>query len=99
MIMIQVFPPFQFVDMDIIFGQGFDRIGTLIDACEMTKIIERKGAWYNYGENKLGQGKKTVRQTLIADKELREKLEEEFHSRVSSRSYSLKSEVDDKDSN
>ncbi len=57
-------PPFKTCEFDIIFGEGIDRIGELIDLAVQKDIIKKSGSWYSYNEDKLGQGKETVRQLL-----------------------------------
>ncbi len=43
--------------MDILFGSGIDKYGSLLDAAENYHVISRRGAYYNYGDIKLGQGR------------------------------------------
>ncbi len=60
----QVAPPFRTVEFDISFGNGIDRYGCLLDAAERCRIVERKGAWYQYQDLKLGQGKRAASEFL-----------------------------------
>ncbi len=53
----KVAPPFRKVEMEIMFGKGISAIGSLLDAAAKYDIIEKKGAWYSYGEEKVGQGR------------------------------------------
>ncbi len=70
----KVAPPFKQAEVDLLFGQGFSREGDVIDLCVENKIVSKTGAWYSYGDKKLGQGKETVRKSLEEDKELFEEL-------------------------
>jgi recombination protein RecA len=50
--------------MELIFGKGISRIGSLLDCAVKYDIIEKKGAWYSYGEEKVGQGRDNAREYL-----------------------------------
>lgn len=75
-------PPFKVVNFEILYGQGISREGELIDMGVEHKMVEKSGAWYSYGGERLGQGKESARQYLkdnpsVAaelDARLREKL-------------------------
>ncbi|MDR1929404.1 MAG: recombinase RecA [Treponema sp.] len=60
----KVAPPFKKVELEIIFGKGVSAIGSLLDAAVKYNIIDKKGAWYSYGEEKVGQGRESARQYL-----------------------------------
>lgn len=68
-------PPFREAKFDIIWGTGISRSGEVIDLAVEAKIIDKSGAWYAYGSEKLGQGKEKVRQLLDENAELREEIE------------------------
>lgn len=53
----KVAPPFRQAEFDIIFGKGISNIGCLLDIAEDTDIIIRKGAWYSYNGDNIGQGR------------------------------------------
>jgi recombination protein RecA len=53
----KVAPPFQVAEFDIIYGQGINKIGELIDLGVDKKIVKRVGSWYSYGDERLGQGR------------------------------------------
>lgn len=58
----KVAPPFRIGEFDIIFGQGISTLGCLLDIAEETGILVRKGAWYSYNGENIGQGRdNTVR--------------------------------------
>ncbi|MEP6484201.1 MAG: recombinase RecA [Rudaea sp.] len=71
-------PPFKQVVTEILYGEGISREGELIDMGSDNKIIEKSGAWYSYGGERIGQGKDNARQYLkdnpTAAKEIEEKL-------------------------
>lgn len=63
-------PPFKIAEFDIIFGQGIDYLGELIDIAVLKNVIKKAGSWYSYEDNKLGQGKDAVRQLLKDNEDL-----------------------------
>jgi recombination protein RecA len=54
-------PPFRQVTFDILYGEGISRLGEIIDLGVQTSLVEKSGAWYSYGGNRIGQGKDNVR--------------------------------------
>jgi recombination protein RecA len=71
-------PPFKEAEFDVIYGEGISKEGEIIDLGEKYGIIKKSGAWYSYGDMKLGQGKEKVRDRLKEDKELAKELEEKI---------------------
>lgn len=57
-------PPFRITEVDMLFGKGVSREGDIIDLAVDNNIVAKTGAWYSYGEEKLGQGKEAVRRLL-----------------------------------
>jgi recombination protein RecA len=53
----KVAPPFRKVELEIMFGKGISASGSLIDAAVKYNVIDKKGAWYTWGEEKVGQGR------------------------------------------
>jgi len=72
----KVAPPFRQAEVDVLYGQGISRMGELIDMGVENGIIEKSGAWYGYGSEKLGQGKENVRALLTDNPDLAESIEE-----------------------
>lgn len=71
----KVAPPFQTAEFDILFNEGISRIGSIIDLGSAYGIIEKKGAWFSYGGNRLGQGREAVRDELKKNPQLVEEIE------------------------
>jgi recombination protein RecA len=67
-------PPFGVGESDILFGTGFDTPGELVDLAVEFGLIEKSGAWYSMGKERLGQGRDTVRALIEAKPSLREDL-------------------------
>lgn len=72
--------PYRIAEMDIIFGQGISSVGCLLDCAEELKVIQRKGAWYSYGETRLGQGREKAVLYLEDDPALQSELEEQVRA-------------------
>ncbi len=56
----KVAPPFRQAEFDIIFGQGINRLGELLDLGVANDLVEKSGAWYSYGDERLGQGRENA---------------------------------------
>ena len=57
-------PPFQVAEFDIMFNEGISRTGTAIDLGTDFEILEKKGTWFSYKGQRLGQGREAVREEL-----------------------------------
>jgi len=62
--------PYRFAELDLIFGKGFSREASLIETGIMKGIIDLKGSWYSFGDEKLGQGKSQAGELLNASPNL-----------------------------
>jgi recombination protein RecA len=71
----KVAPPFRMAEVDIIYGEGFSKIGEIIDLGVEKEIIKKSGSWFSYNETKLGQGREAVKQLLADNIELADELE------------------------
>ena len=60
----KVAPPFRRAELEIMFGKGISAAGSLLDAAVKYQIIDKKGAWYSYGEEKVGQGRDSAREYI-----------------------------------
>ena len=68
-------PPFRKVELEIMFGKGISASGSLIDAAVKYDIIDKKGAWYAFGEEKIGQGRENARSFIEQNPEIAMKIE------------------------
>jgi len=68
-------PPFQVGEFDILFNEGISRSGSIIDIATEYNIIDKKGAWFSYKGQRLGQGREAVREELKKNGKLLEELE------------------------
>lgn len=71
----KVAPPFKKALVSIYFGEGISKDGEIVDLGTSLNIIEKTGAWFSYGDMKLGQGKENVRQFLKENKKVADEIE------------------------
>ena len=71
----KVAPPFRIAEFDILFGKGISTTGCLLDLAEETNIIIRRGAWYSYEGENIGQGRENTIIWLDQNLEMRNKVE------------------------
>ncbi len=71
----KVAPPFREAEFDIMYGKGISREGELVDMGVASGIIIRSGAWFSYGDMKLGQGRDNTKQLLVENKALADEIE------------------------
>lgn len=78
----KVAPPFRIAEFDILFGQGISTTGCLVDMAEETDVIVRKGAWYSYDGNNIGQGRENTIQYFIENPEFAEDIEQKVRQKL-----------------
>ena len=71
----KVAPPFRIAEFDILFGKGISTLGCLIDLAEETSVVIRKGAWYSYEGDNIGQGRDNTIAWLEENPNERNKIE------------------------
>jgi recombination protein RecA len=74
-------PPFKQVITEILYGEGISREGELIDMGVEAKLVEKAGAWYSYGDERIGQGKDNARGYLRDNRQVAAKLEAELREK------------------
>src|SRR5690242_16312954 len=72
----KVAPPFREAEFDVMYGEGISREGDLLDLAVEKRIIEKSGAWFAYGGERLGQGRENVKQFLKDNPEMRQAIED-----------------------
>ena len=70
----KVAPPFKEAEFDIMYGQGVSRLGEILDLGSKLDIVQKSGAWFNYGEIRLGQGRDNAKEYLRQNPELAEEI-------------------------
>ncbi|MBT2748773.1 MULTISPECIES: recombinase RecA [unclassified Lysobacter] len=74
-------PPFKQVVTEILYGEGISREGELIDMGVEAKLVEKSGAWYSCGDERIGQGKENARQYLKENPEVATRLEAQLREK------------------
>lgn len=72
----KIAPPFKEAEFDIMYGKGISRTGELIDLAVKADVVQKSGAWFNFGETRLGQGRDNVKELLENNDELRQEIED-----------------------
>jgi len=78
----KVAPPFKQAEFDILYGQGISKEGDLVDLATTAGIIQRSGAWYGYGDQRLGQGRDNVRDYLKGNQEISLEIERRLRTEL-----------------
>ena len=71
----KVAPPFRQAEFDLMYGEGISREGCIVDMAVECGVAKKSGAWYTYGEQRLGQGREAAKETLRENPDLRDELE------------------------
>lgn len=71
----KVAPPFRNGEFDILYSEGISKEGELVDVAVDHRIIQKSGAWFSYGDQRLGQGRENARLYLKSNTDLREEIE------------------------
>ncbi len=78
----KVAPPFKTVEFDIMYGEGISREGSLLDVAIENDVVQKSGAWFAYGDERLGQGREKAKQFLKDEAEVRERIVAEVHDKL-----------------
>ena len=74
----KVAPPFKTAEFDILYGEGISRLGEVVDLGVTHRVIEKSGAWYAYGGEKIGQGRENARDFLRENPKLAHEIEDKI---------------------
>lgn len=78
----KVAPPFRVAELDLLYDEGISREGELVDLGTVLGVITRSGAYYSYGETRLGHGRDMARRFLKDNGDLAFEIEEEIAKTV-----------------
>ncbi len=78
----KIAPPFKEAEFDIMYGQGISRVGELLDLAVKADVVQKSGAWFNYGDQRLGQGRDNVKELLRTNTELAAQIEKELWENI-----------------
>jgi recombination protein RecA len=78
----KIAPPFRIAEFDILFGKGISNMGCVMDLAEETGVIIRKGAWYSYNGDNIGQGRDNSLQYLEENPEIAKEIEQKVREQL-----------------
>src|SRR5687767_15190602 len=78
----KVAAPFRVAEFDVMYGEGISREGGLLDVGVASDTVTKTGAWFNYGDLRLGQGREQAKEFLKANQDVAQKLETEIRGKV-----------------
>jgi recombination protein RecA len=78
----KVAPPFKQADFDIMFNVGIDHLGIVVDMGVEAEVIQKSGAWFSYGDVRLGQGRENAKAFLQENANLAEEIEAKVKAAV-----------------
>jgi recombination protein RecA len=93
----KVAPPFHECEFDIMYGEGISREGDLLDLAVNNEVVQKSGAWFSYGEERLGQGREKVRTLLKEDRDIYGRIEHELKVKlgmIEGEKADIKGEID-----
>lgn len=76
----KIAPPFKEVEIDVLFNEGISLEGEIVDIGTTMEIIKKAGAFYSYGDIKLGQGRENARQFLKDNKAIADEIEKKIRA-------------------
>jgi recombination protein RecA len=87
----KVAPPFREAEFDILYGSGISKEGELVDMASEHNIIEKLGAWYSYGGERIGQGRENARDLLRANPHIADEIEDKLRVKLAAKPIPLNS--------
>jgi recombination protein RecA len=78
----KVAAPFRIAEFDVMYGTGISREGGLLDVGVASDVVNKSGAWFNYGETRLGQGREQSKEFLRTNQDIAQQLENEIRIKV-----------------
>ena len=71
----KVAPPFKQAEFDIMYGQGISKEGSILDMAVDYEVVNKSGAWYTYGQERLGQGREAAKEFLASNPDLMDEID------------------------
>jgi recombination protein RecA len=81
----KVAPPFRTAEFDIMFNEGISRIGSIVDLGTEMNVLKKSGAFYSYGDQRLGQGRENVKDFLKSNPEIADEIEAQIRSAIAAK--------------
>jgi recombination protein RecA len=85
----KVAPPFRTAEFDIMFNEGISRVGSLVDMGTELNVLRKSGAFYSFGDQRLGQGRENVKEFLRNNPEVADEIEAQIRSALSGNAQPL----------
>jgi recombination protein RecA len=79
----KIAPPFRAAEFDIMYNEGISRTGDVLDLAVLHNIVDKSGAWFGYGEGKIGQGREASKQYLADNPKILDEIEKKVRKKVS----------------
>lgn len=79
----KVSPPFKVVDFDIMYDKGISKVGELVDLGVKIGLIEKSGAWFSYGDKRIGQGRENAKIFLLENADIAKEIEDKIRNKTS----------------
>ena len=93
----KVAPPFKLAEFDILYGKGICHTGEIIDAGVEFGVVKKSGAWFYYGETRLGQGRDNVKKLLEDNAELAKEIEDKITAAMTENGSKLPAAAEEDD--
>lgn len=74
-------PPFKECEFDIMYGKGISRVGEVLDLAVDLNVVKKGGAWFSYGDTKIGQGRDNAKEWLLANPDIMKEIEEQIYEK------------------
>ena len=78
----KVAPPFRLAEFDIIYGEGISKVDEIIDMGVELGIVQKSGSWFSYNNDKLGQGRESVKQLMLDNPEMANEIEAKIREKI-----------------
>ena len=78
----KIAPPFRSAEFDIMYNEGISRTGDVLDLAVLHNIVEKSGAWFGYGDGKIGQGREASKQYLAENPKVLDEIEKKVRAKV-----------------
>jgi recombination protein RecA len=78
----KVAPPFKEAEFDILYGKGISASGDILDLAVVNNIVEKSGAWFSYGTERIGQGREKAKEYLEQNPETMKTIETQLREKL-----------------
>ncbi|MGL5647195.1 MAG: recombinase RecA, partial [Clostridium sp.] len=92
----KVAPPFRQAEFDIMYNEGISKEGNIVDVGVKEEIVQKSGAWFSYGDIRLGQGRENAKGYLKENPEVALEIENKIREKYNLPLMGVKSEVEEK---